>query len=76
MAFKNSQLSVIAYANGFTLWHYNTNDPIESIDKKYFLNASKMLGVGDVIYITSQDKTYQRQFISITKDEVIFSKVH
>ena len=25
MAFQNKNLSVIAYANGFTLWHYAEN---------------------------------------------------
>ena len=26
MAFQNKKLSVIAYANGFTLWHYSANE--------------------------------------------------
>lgn len=35
MAFKNRNFSVLAYANGFTLWHYATNeDTLEQIYDK------------------------------------------
>ena len=51
MAFKSQDLSVIAYANGFTLWHYSTIDLASGIDTNgYFNSASDMLRIGDVIF--------------------------
>ena len=48
MAYDARNLSVIAYANGFTLWHYTTTDAsVTSND--YFNNASPMMKVGDLI---------------------------
>ncbi|MDW3205736.1 MAG: hypothetical protein R8L07_09325 [Alphaproteobacteria bacterium] len=50
MAFKSQDLSVIAYANGFTLWHYTTSDPATEVDTTgYFNDAATMLRVGDMI---------------------------
>ena len=50
MAFKSRDLSVLAYANGFTLWHYTTVDPATDVDTAgYFSTASDMLRVGDMI---------------------------
>ena len=33
MAFQTKDLSVLAYANGFTLWHYTTADPAVALTK-------------------------------------------
>ncbi len=50
MAYQSKDLSVIAYANGFTLWHYTTADLAADVDTAgYFNNASDMLRVGDMI---------------------------
>lgn len=50
MAFKSKDLSVLAYANGFTLWHYTTADLAADVDTAgYFSTASDMLRVGDMI---------------------------
>jgi hypothetical protein len=50
MAFKSRDLSVLAYANGFTLWHYTTVDAASVVDTTgYFNAASDMLRVGDMI---------------------------
>jgi hypothetical protein len=50
MAFKSKDLSVLAYANGFTLWHYATVDLAADVDTAgYFSTASDMLRVGDMI---------------------------
>lgn len=53
MAFKNKELSVIAYANGWTLWQYRTDDSIDLIeqDLNYFSAPAKLMAAGDVIYI-------------------------
>jgi hypothetical protein len=50
MAYKSSNLSVLAYANGFTLWHYATTDAATTADTAgYFNPAADMLRVGDMI---------------------------
>lgn len=51
MAFKSKDLSVLAYANGFTLWHYTTVDAAADVDTAgYFNDASDMLRVGDMLF--------------------------
>lgn len=50
MAFDPKNLSALAYANGFTLWHYRTSDPIADIAVTgYFNGAASMLRVGDLV---------------------------
>ncbi len=50
MAYTSRDLSVIAYANGFTLWHYTTTDAAAVVDTAgYFNEAADMLRVGDMI---------------------------
>ncbi|MCB9960254.1 MAG: hypothetical protein H6843_16785 [Rhodospirillaceae bacterium] len=45
-----NNLSVLAYANGFTLWHYTTEDADTEVDDTdYFLDAKDLLKVGDMI---------------------------
>lgn len=43
-----SELSVLAYANNFTLWHYKTEDSSVT-GTGYFNNASDMMRVNDLI---------------------------
>ena len=50
MAYLSKDLSVLAYANGFTLWHYTTTDAAGTIDTAgYFNPAADMLRAGDII---------------------------
>lgn len=50
MAYSSRNLSVLAYANGFTLWHYGTTDTAADVDTAgYFNPAADMLRVGDMI---------------------------
>lgn len=50
MAYASKDLSVLAYANGFTLWHFTTADVGTDVDTSgYFNDASDMLRVGDII---------------------------
>lgn len=54
MAYSSSNLSAISYANGFTLWHYRTDDLIADIDNAgYFNDANKMLRPGDFVFINA-----------------------
>lgn len=48
MSLQLADLSVLAYANNFTLWHYKTEDSsIASSD--YFNNAAEMMNENDII---------------------------
>lgn len=50
MAFQSKDLSVLAYANGFTLWHYATPDTAAEVTAgNYFDVAADMMRVGDMI---------------------------
>lgn len=53
MAYNSSNLSVLAYANNFTLWHYTTADTAVT-GAGYFNGAVSMLRVNDLI-ITNID---------------------
>ncbi len=53
MAFASKDLSVLAYANNFTLWHYTTFDS-SVVTAGYFNSAASMLRVNDLI-ITNLD---------------------
>jgi len=54
MAFSPKNLSVLAYANGFTLWHYLTTDAASTVDDRgYFNDAADMLRSGDMILLNS-----------------------
>lgn len=53
MAYNSNNLSVLAYANEFTLWHYATIDASVTTSN-YFNSASDMLRVNDLI-ITNLD---------------------
>ena len=55
MPFMARELSVLAYANGFTLWHYRTADPASNliaVDGGYFAAADEVLRPGDQIILT------------------------
>ena len=58
MAFQNKNLSVIAYANGFTLWHYAANETLATITESgYFDNVKSLVNTGDIIIINASDDT-------------------
>lgn len=50
MAFKASDLSVLAYANNFTLWHYTTTDSAVNTSN-YFDKAADMMRVNDLLIV-------------------------
>lgn len=50
MAYMSKDLSVLAYANGFTAWHYTTADTASQIAAPGYFNASlNMFRAGDEI---------------------------
>ena len=44
---KTEDLSVLAFAKDFTLWHYRSSD--QDIEEGYFDGADHMLATGDMI---------------------------
>jgi hypothetical protein len=55
--FSIRQLSVLAYAHGFTLWHYRLEGPTPVTDvraQRFFDDAIGMLAVGDMVMVSSQ----------------------
>jgi len=75
MSFNSSQLSVLAYANHFTLWHYNADDaPIVDIGQPgFFDKAADMLNVRDQIIVCAKD---QVRTITVTKNDRETVEVH
>jgi hypothetical protein len=57
MAFSLRNLSVLAYANGFTLWHYKA-EPADHPDMgtpSFFADAGDMLAGGDMMMVSSRE---------------------
>jgi len=56
MAFQNKNLSVIAYANGFTLWHYKANETLSALTTSGYFSAVKtLMSTGDIILINGSN---------------------
>lgn len=52
MSFTAADLSVLAYANNFTLWHYTTTDTAIQVEgSNYFNSAATMLRVNDLMIV-------------------------
>jgi len=72
MAISFRNLSVLNYANGFTLWHYRTRDSLcEVTSKGYFKDASDMLKDGDFILVSSVDGG-KLVFVTVIDDVDVF----
>ena len=58
MAFQHKNMSVIAYANGFTLWHYQSEDPIEQISRETYFPKGfvQLCATGDIMIVNPGDK--------------------
>ena len=54
MAFSSCNLSVLAYANGFTLWHYSAGSKYRTIilDELFFEEARDLVSNGDIVMVT------------------------
>ncbi|MEQ8667023.1 MAG: hypothetical protein RIC16_14985 [Rhodospirillales bacterium] len=54
MAYNPQNLSVLAYANGFTLWHYTTIDTAADTEAAgYFDGAADLLRAGDLVLVSA-----------------------
>ncbi|MCK5384975.1 MAG: hypothetical protein KAJ29_05310 [Alphaproteobacteria bacterium] len=69
MAFTASDLSVLAYANNFTLWHYTTVDASVAT-AGYFNSVTGMLNVNDLIIANiDTDGTPDTTFYVVTAND-------
>jgi hypothetical protein len=68
MAFSIRNLSVLAYANGFTLWHYKAgSDGLRRVGEEgFFRDADDMLVGGDIMMVSATDGA---GILHITQDE-------
>lgn len=72
MAFANKNLSVIAYANGFTLWHYAENIELSKICETGFFNSVKtLMNIGDMILINGIDSSAIRRVTATATDVTV-----
>ncbi len=57
MAFAVRNLSVLAYANGFTLWHYKAGqDGLGRVEQPgFFGGAADLLTGGDMLMVSAAD---------------------
>lgn len=57
MTFSIRNLSVLAYANGFTLWHYRagTEPSAAAAAPGFFTDAADLLRAGDILMISGAD---------------------
>ncbi len=57
MAFALRNLSVLAYANGFTLWHYKSDaDALtQTTGEGYFADAADLLTAGDMVMLSAEE---------------------
>lgn len=64
MGFRNRDMSVIAYANGFTYWHYRTGDTLEEVlVPGYFEKIHTLCNTGDLVIINAKDQTVTKVFM-------------
>lgn len=71
MAFKASDLSVLAYANNFTLFHYTTIDDALTIEGAgYFNKAVDMLRENDLMIVNiDTDGTPSTKFYIVSGND-------
>ncbi len=70
MAFQNKNLSVIAYANGFTLWHYAAAETMATITATGYFNSVKtLMNAGDIVIVNASDNTSIKK-INVTETNV------
>ncbi|MDR1477259.1 MAG: hypothetical protein LBI17_04000 [Rickettsiales bacterium] len=53
---NSKDLSVLAYSNGFTLWHYKSSLDRGAVEAEdYFDGVADIFNAGDLIFISAMD---------------------
>ena len=70
MGFRSLNMSVIAYANGFTLLHYKSDDTMEEICKPTYFPKSfaDLCANGDIMIVNAGDEAACFRSVMITPD--------
>ena len=78
MAFQHKEMSVIAYANGFTLWHYKTDDTIEQVStENYFPKGFiQLCATGDIVIMNAGNGTCIKQVEILSSDKMILKQLN
>lgn len=67
MAYLSKDLSVLAYANGFTLWYYYTPDTMQEVmGDNYFGPTGNMVRKGDMIIVVANDKDIEGGMLMVS----------
>jgi len=62
-------LSVLAYSNGFTLWHYKTSEDAEALRAPgYFGDNANIFSDGDAVFITYCGEARYSELRQVEKD--------
>lgn len=69
MSYNTKNFSVLAYANGFTLWNYSTEDSLSTVKGAgYFNEISPFARAGDMILTNaSNNSTLETAILSVSK---------
>jgi hypothetical protein len=73
--FTIRDLSVLAYANGFTLWHYKTGKLSAVLTDKFFIPAADMMTIGDMILISGEGGAKIVVVASVTDKSVVLGGI-
>lgn len=69
MAYQSKNLSALGYANGFTLWHYRTDDPLLALSGLGYFDAShRMVRAGDFILVNAGEGAAATIVVASNKD--------
>jgi hypothetical protein len=55
MAFTLRNLSVLAYANGFTLWHYKGGAGAQANAPGFFADAADLMASGEMVMLSGPE---------------------
>lgn len=68
MSYNSKNFSVMAYANGFTLWNYSTPDAMSVVKTVgYFKDIAPFARVGDMIMVNaSVEATVEPAILSVS----------
>lgn len=76
MSYNNKNLSVMAYANGFTLWSYSSSDAVATIKAaNYFNEAAPFVRPGDMILVTANNTAANVEAVILAVAAVSATKV-
>ncbi len=68
MSYNSKNFSVMAYANGFTLWNYSTPDTLATVTGSGYLNEiAPFARIGDMIMVNASiDGSLEPAILAVT----------